>query len=250
MSDRDEFFVGYLPTPPGLRRFLLGAVAIILVISAATAILIAARQRDPGSGSWDLSGDVQLSGILVREPYPMLQTGDGRMVLLVGEGKHSVMDRVGDASGRAVTLQGHLIQRNDWTMLELNDSPQTLQAIDPEIRATLPVSPTPGETRTFRGQIVDPKCFLGAMKPGEGKTHKACATLCLRGGIPPALVVDGSGDTAAYYLLVDSAGKPIVGDALERILPYVGDAVQLSGTPQQLGNLRLLRLDVDSIHRN
>ena len=30
--------------------------------------------------------------------------------------------------------------------------------------------------------------FDGAMKPGDGKTHKGCAALCLRGGIPPALM--------------------------------------------------------------
>jgi hypothetical protein len=49
-----------------------------------------------------------------------------------------------------------------------------------------------------RGEIVDSKCFLGVMVPGSGKTHKDCASLCLRGGIPPALYVrDQSGQIVA-----------------------------------------------------
>ena len=37
---------------------------------------------------------------------------------------------------------------------------------------------------TLKGEIIDPKCYLGAMKPGGGKTHKACAMRCIAGGIP------------------------------------------------------------------
>jgi hypothetical protein len=37
------------------------------------------------------------------------------------------------------------------------------------------------------GEIVDSKCFLRVIAPGSGKTHKECASLRLRGGIPPAV---------------------------------------------------------------
>ena len=40
-----------------------------------------------------------------------------------------------------------------------------------------------------KGEIVDPKCFFGVMKPGEGKPHKDCAIRCILGGIPPVLKV-------------------------------------------------------------
>jgi hypothetical protein len=51
------------------------------------------------------------------------------------------------------------------------------------------------------GEIVDSKCFLGVMVPGAGKTHKDCASLCLRGGIPPALHVQDRDGRSALLLL-------------------------------------------------
>jgi len=38
----------------------------------------------------------------------------------------------------------------------------------------VPAAVAMGE-RTLRGEVIDPKCYIGAMKPGGGKTHKACA---------------------------------------------------------------------------
>jgi hypothetical protein len=42
--------------------------------------------------------------------------------------------------------------------------------------------------RILIGEIVDTKCFLGVMNPGEGKVPRECAALCLSGGIPRALL--------------------------------------------------------------
>ena len=36
---------------------------------------------------------------------------------------------------------------------------------------------------TLTGEIVDSKCFLGVMNPGNLKPHKACAIRCISGGI-------------------------------------------------------------------
>jgi hypothetical protein len=99
------------------------------------------------------------------------------------------------------------------------------------------------EVVTLQGEIVDSKCFFGAMKPGEGKTHKACATLCIRGGIPPMLITLDSSGQQTDYLLVDPEGRGLVGASLEAILPFVADAVEVSGAVEQRGELRLLRID-------
>jgi hypothetical protein len=61
----------------------------------------------------------------------------------------------------------------------------------------------------LRGEIVDSKCFLGVMVPGQGKTHRACASLCLRGGLPPALLVEADDGAARLVLLVTRSGDPI-----------------------------------------
>ena len=60
---------------------------------------------------------------------------------------------------------------------------------------------------TLDGEIVDSKCFLGVMNPGERVVHRDCAIRCLSGGVPPMLAYttkDGRYDLA---VLVDSRGR-------------------------------------------
>jgi hypothetical protein len=83
--------------------------------------------------------------------------------------------------------------------------------------AALTPWPDPARTRvTLTGEIVDSKCFLGVMNPGEGHVHRDCARRCLSGGIPPMLVVrDGRGGEQ-LVLLVSEDGEPI-GRQLTRV---------------------------------
>jgi hypothetical protein len=80
------------------------------------------------------------------------------------------------------------------------------------------------------------------MKPGEGKTHKACATLCIRGGIPPVLVVRRQGEAPHYYLLRGSGGAPMPAE-LEHL---IADPVELTGTLVKLGDLSILEVTPQS----
>jgi hypothetical protein len=41
---------------------------------------------------------------------------------------------------------------------------------------------------TLVGEIVDSKCYLGIMNPGETNPHRECAALCIGGGIPPLII--------------------------------------------------------------
>ena len=90
---------------------------------------------------------------------------------------------------------------------------------------------------TVRGEIVDSKCFLGVMVPGSGKTHKDCASLCLRGGIPPALFVQDRAGDSALMLLTGSSGEPIGARALQ----IAGEAVEMTGMLQRQGGWLVLR---------
>jgi hypothetical protein len=98
------------------------------------------------------------------------------------------------------------------------------------------------EHTTLAGEIVDSKCYLGAMKPGDGKGHKACAVLCISGGIPPMLVSASGSEserTVSYYLLVGASGQPMNA----RVLPFVAEAVEVSGVVEDWEGLRMLRVD-------
>jgi hypothetical protein len=59
----------------------------------------------------------------------------------------------------------------------------------------------------IKGEIIDPKCYFGVMKPGEGKPHRDCAIRCILGGITPMLAVKNEQGDANYYLLASSVAE-------------------------------------------
>jgi hypothetical protein len=223
MSDaRDDFFVGYLPTPARLGGFLRSTAIVLLVIAGVAAAIIAVGQRDPGSGRWDLENPTDVTGVIFESPYPILRSNN-RSILLVDQGKHGAAARVVGLAGKAANVRGTFIARDGFTLLELAEENDAIRVTDGA--SQLPPAPSHEELVTLRGEIVDPKCHSGAMKPGEGKTHKACAVLCIRGGIPPVFV-----DTASMkYLITNQQSSALTGDALEAILPFVGDFVEIHG---------------------
>ena len=99
--------------------------------------------------------------------------------------------------------------------------------------------------RVLRGEIVDSKCYLGVMKPGRGKPHRACAVRCISGGIPPVLMVRDTAGIASYFLLTDLDG----GALNDRILDLVAEPVEIRGEVLQYDNLLVLRAAPRDIQR-
>jgi hypothetical protein len=91
---------------------------------------------------------------------------------------------------------------------------------------------------TLRGEVIDSKCYLGAMKPGGGKTHKGCAALCLAGGVPPMFVTRGTDGLETYYLLAAADGGP----ANDAVRDLVGDPAELAGSLENVEDVLLVRL--------
>jgi hypothetical protein len=246
-----EFFIGWLPIPPGYRRFLSTIVVVLGVVIAALAGVIAANQKHPGTGQWEDGAVVTLRGLAFAEPYAALRT-DGespRTFLLVEDGKFGATPRVlGLLNGRrsaAVKARGTVLHREGRWMLALEpDDPGLREAADvPPIR-----KPDPeilADRITLRGEIVDPKCYLGAMKPGGGKTHKACAMRCIAGGIPPMLVTRDAEGRETSYLLVRADGGP----ANDLALPFVGDFVAATGRVEARDDLLTLVMEDNSLRQ-
>lgn len=238
-SPSDEFFVGYLsPTPPAHRRASLIAASLFALLGLTVAALSTTLRRDPGPGVWS---DVPsaYTGLLTADPYPMLHAGpDEPPAILVAPGKHGPALGA-DLIGGPVTLTGTLLRRGDLRVIEVES------AAAAESPATDIAPLTLGETRTLRGTIIDPKCYAGAMKPGDGKSHRACAVRCIAGGIPPVLAVPETGGGESYYLLAAADGSRL-NDA---ILPFVGDAVEVTGREARRGRARLLLVDPARLRR-
>ena len=95
---------------------------------------------------------------------------------------------------------------------------------------------------TVTGEIVDSKCYLGVMNPGNGKVHRDCAARCISGGIPPIFV---SLDGEHQFLLVGPDGNAIAANALRE---FVAEPITLTGEALGRGESRLLRVDLRELH--
>jgi hypothetical protein len=97
---------------------------------------------------------------------------------------------------------------------------------------------------TVTGEIVDSKCYLGVMNPGQGKVHRDCAARCLSGGIPPIFVTT---DGREQFLLVGLDGRALGRDALRE---FVAEPITIRGDLLQQGESRLLKIDARTLHHS
>ena len=187
----DEFFIGWEPkAPPALGGRLRRLAAILLLLGAGIAAALAASHSKAADSTFEFGVVRSFEGTFRHAPYPMLlvdRPGGGRSTWLVTIfGKHGAESETAAYDGRRVKLDGSLIHRGGRTMVEVQ--PRTIEDLGTS-EASLEVSDL-GEA-TLRGEIVDSKCYLGVMKPGNLKTHRACAVRCISGGVPPVLLVRG-----------------------------------------------------------
>jgi len=243
-----EFYVGYFPKmAPGLGRFLHPRLVALLVLVALVAVGLALRAPRLGAGAFEYGTMRDFDGRVIEEPYPLLavaRPGSAAPAwsyyLLVGRGKHGAGPDVRGMDGKSVRLTGSLIHRDGSTMVEVVAPPEVLPATGAPLD---PVQPL-GEL-TLTGEIVDGKCHLGVMNPGEGPTHRGCAVQCIRGGAPPLLVAKDSAGTSWRFLLTDRAG----GALGMRVLNVVAVPVRVTGQAFRRGDLLYLAVEPSTIER-
>jgi hypothetical protein len=244
--DGDEFYIGYAPPMPlRLARFVRGVVIAISCGVVAWAVVLAAGHVALEGGTFEFGRPRAFAGTVVEHPYPALRldhpdSNAGSWPLLVAPGKHGADALVAGLDGRHVTLSGTRIQRGSSTMIEVEPGSLVSQASSsPTHDSSLLVDQSADDRVELTGEIVDSKCFLGVMVPGSGKTHKDCASLCLRGGIPPAFHVQDRTGNASLLLLTGTDGEPIGARALD----VAGEALSVTGSVQRQGGWTLLRTD-------
>jgi hypothetical protein len=249
-NDKDAFFIGWADTPAADRRFFLRAGLGLTAASGALGLGLAALQRAPGPGHWDPDAVREWRGIVTAEPYAMLRTADfgngPRTALLSCLGKCGVAARIGSLAGQAVVVKGSLIQRGVHTMIAVDEEGDWIRrdagaTVNPSL--LFPAAVPQGDV-SLVGEILDSKCWFGAMRPSEGKVHKACAALCIRGGIPPAFFTRGP-DQQATLMIMTRGGRAHGPD----LLPFVADAVRVTGRVSRIGDLLVLDAPVSAIQR-
>lgn len=240
---QDGFYVGYLPMPRRHLVFLWIMTPLVAAALGSLAGVFSAAQRDPGDGVWDTGSPVTVTGTLLAEPYPMVVDDEGRTHLLVNVGKTAPNDRAAPLAGQRVEATGYSLQREGRRMLELLDGEAGLTATGGAARSV--EYRDDHRSAAVVGEILDSKCYLGAMKPGDGKGHKACATLCIEGGIPPLLLWQPITGEKHHYLLIDAEGQ----SAAAMVLDVIGEPVAVIGRLGWIGDQQTLTIRTGDVER-
>lgn len=250
--DSDEpMFIGWADTPAADRRFLLRAGLGLASGAGLLGFGLASLQRRPGPGRWDPDAVREWRGIVTAQPYAQLRThdlgGGPRTALLSCLGKCGVNARIDSLAGQPVVVRGSLIQRGPHSMIAVDESADWIRPDADAPRADpalgLPQAQLLGAV-DLHGEILDSKCWFGAMRPSTGRVHKACASLCIRGGIPPAFFARDSQGRGS--LLILTAGGRAHGPGL---LAFVADPVRVVGRVLRQGDLLVLDASLAQIQR-
>jgi hypothetical protein len=237
---RRHFFIGWSPASiRPIAAFLAALVITALLGLGGLALALGSRVDDPGGG--DITGDRVLTGILVEFPYPVLVLDPdatypaGHAVLLSGGGKRGVQGEAAKLAGQRVRVSGTGVRRGSIDMLlvwEMKAAPGATSGAPP---APVPM----GEWR-LTGEICDGKCVTGVMRPGNGLAHKACANVCIMGGVPPVLVTTSPVAGTSFLLMGDPLGKALP----ETFRDHVGLPRRMEGAVERIADLLIFRTDM------
>ncbi len=247
----EEFYIGYLDkAPKGIGTFTRKVVFGLIGTAVAVSIALVLGQQGFYPSTFEFLQYRTFEGTLVEHPYPMLRVlrpGEGGNVptyshyYLVSEGKFGAQDATEGLDGQRVRLEGALIYRDDQVMIELK--PGTLASTGVGERAALEERSLGAYTLT--GEIVDSKCYLGVMNPGNHKPHRACAVRCISGGVPPMLFVKDDRGRMSYLLLQGAGGEQVNHQVLDR----VAEPVEITGEVVQRGEVLILLADPSTYRR-
>ncbi len=252
----NEFYIGWQDKAPityakKIRRTVFIILALVLLVCGGLVL----TQQPFANSTFEINRLRTLEGILIKEPIPCLKMPTGvdaqgvqqfQRVLLIGFGKHGAqptLEAMEQAQGqtleeKGMKLEGKLIYFDGKLAMELSEGIGSFKGFV-EVKDAPSIQKNLGEV-TLRGEILDPKCYLGVMRPGEGKPHRSCAIRCIEGGITP-LFKTTTGEANQYFFALDETGKPIN----EKIAKYVADEVQLCGAIEQWDDWYVVKVDME-----
>jgi hypothetical protein len=237
-DDKDpEFYVGYLPhAPTSLARFVRGRVARLMLFAIVVAVGAAASLPYFGDGVFEFGVVKPHRGAVLCDVATRLTEAEAEYIL-VGAGKHGAPIELCSGGGGTAEIAGNRFARGGKEFLEVD-------AILAEPSGGVPrVAAAPLGRMTLAGEIVDAKCYFGVMNPGEARVHRACATLCLRGGIIAVFVVRDRRGNEAHLLLARDDGVTTTQDFLQ----WVAEPVEITGEVYRQGQWLVFRINNESI---
>lgn len=247
--NQDEFYVNYASVSASYKKFLWRFIPSLVAGFVLFALVLPGVHNQFNKGK--IQGTFAIKGLLVDKPLSHLivprpgnttgKVGFSRY-LLTGPGKTNPKESVSKHTGEWVKVNGTLVSRNHLSVIAARSaepiSPPENVAINPKTGKAL------GEF-SLTGEILDSKCYPGVMKPGQSKTHRACAIRCISGGVPAVFRVQNDRDEIMYLLLTDKQGKAVN----NRILDLVADPVQITGQVIQYDDMYVIQADPTTYKR-
>ncbi|CAN5727344.1 hypothetical protein BH10BAC3_BH10BAC3_05470 [soil metagenome] len=260
----DPFYIGWMAeAPKSYARQIRKALVILAVLVPAVAIVLAFSQKNFSTSSFEFGQLTTIKGIYLQQPFPSLKVISSKDIMgnftyitipLVGYGKFGAGGAIAQIekqnnislNKKLVTLKGSLLYSDGKTLLQVdvNDHPLVQVDTNSGIPEYLPKVTDLGMVN-IRGEVLDPKCYFGVMKPGHGKPHRDCAIRCLLGGISPVFYVRNAESQSNYYLILGEHGEKIN----EQLRDFVADPVKLEAHAIKYDDWIVLYVNPSSIQR-
>jgi hypothetical protein len=244
-----EFYIGWMPkAPEGFAKHVRKVLLVLFPVALIVGLLLASFQKEFAAGNFEYGKLTEVKGIYYNQPIPVLKVINGKdiwgnlsyiTIPLVGYGKHGAETAIMEIekeknlslNNKEVTLKGSLIYSEGKTWMQISKDDNPIENIGKDADASLNPVTTELGNQIVKGEIIDPKCYFGVMKPGEGKVHRDCAIRCILGGIPPVLKVQNNKGEENFYFIVGPHGEKMN----EAVQDYVAEPVAI--------NARVVKID-------
>jgi hypothetical protein len=261
----EEFYIGWMPSAPaGFSGFIRKYLAVLLPLVILLGLVLALSQKKFDTGNFEFGKLTEVKGVYFNQPVPLLKVVNGKdiwrnysyiTIPLVGYGKHGAEGIIADIEKekntsldkKEITLKGTLLYNDGKLIMQVDGNDKPLVNVSKGITSPdlLPQLKELG-TQTVKGEIVDPKCYFGVMKPGQGKPHRDCAIRCILGGIPPVMRVQNEKGEANYYLVVGPNGEKMN----EAVRDFVAEPTEITARVVQYDDWIVLYIkNKEMMHR-
>jgi hypothetical protein len=258
-----EFYIGWMPKAPAtFTKHVKRILFILFPAAAVVGLLLASFQKKFSTANFEFGTLTEVKGIYINNPLPMLKVVAGKdiwgnatyiTIPLIGYGKHGAATAIMELEkekntsfhNKELILKGTLLYADGKTLLQINKEENPVVSIGAVASVDqLPLQKDLG-VQIIKGEIIDPKCYFGVMKPGEGKVHRDCAIRCILGGIPPVLKVINEKGGKNYYCIVGPNGEAMN----EAVQDYVAEPVAVEARIVQQDDWIILYVKDKKINR-